>query len=124
MKLSTTAADLTHATASAAPAASSCAGHAQQLGGVSPSTQPDGGEGLAKTQGLPSRGGVQKKRKANVRVDGQEPGIRRERRTSGQRTAKSNIHQGCEAYDSLVEPCPPQEAPATVCCPVWTKRSE
>jgi hypothetical protein len=25
-----------------------CAGHAQQLGGVSPSTQPDGGEGLAK----------------------------------------------------------------------------
>src|SRR5215469_10141163 len=51
MKLSTTAADLTHATASAARAASLCAGHAQQLGGVSPSTQPDGGEGLAKRKG-------------------------------------------------------------------------
>src|SRR3984885_7157429 len=32
-------------------AASLCAGHAQQLGGVSPSTQPDGGEGLAKRKG-------------------------------------------------------------------------
>jgi hypothetical protein len=32
--------------------------------------------------------GVRKKHRANVRVDGQEPDIRRERRTSGQRTAK------------------------------------
>ena len=32
-------------------AALSCTGHAQQLGGVSPSTQPDGGEGLAKRKG-------------------------------------------------------------------------
>jgi hypothetical protein len=40
-----------HFTASAARAASLCAGHAQQLGGVSPSTQPDGGEGLAKRKG-------------------------------------------------------------------------
>jgi len=40
-------------------------------------------------QGLPPRGGVRKKHGTNVRVDGQEPNIRRERRTSGQRTAKS-----------------------------------
>ena len=45
------AACIGHAVASAAPAASLCAGHAQQLGGVSPSTQPDGGEGLAKRKG-------------------------------------------------------------------------
>src|SRR6202022_245246 len=42
---------ISHALASAARAASLCAGHAQQLGGVSPSTQPDGGEGLAKRKG-------------------------------------------------------------------------
>ena len=40
-------------------------------------------------QGLPPRGGVRRKHGANVRVDGQEPDIRRQRRTSGQLTAKS-----------------------------------
>ena len=40
-------------------------------------------------QGLPSRGGVRKKHGSNVRVDGQKPDIRRQHRTSGQRTAKS-----------------------------------
>jgi hypothetical protein len=40
-------------------------------------------------RGLPPRGGVRKKHRASVRVDGQKPDIRRERRTSGQRTAKS-----------------------------------
>jgi len=52
-------------------------------------TQPDGGEGLATTQGLSPRGEVWRKRLANVRVDGQEPGTRREHRTSGPPTAKS-----------------------------------
>jgi hypothetical protein len=41
------------------------------------------------TQGLSPRGEVRRKRRANVRVDGQEPGTRRERRTSGRLTAKS-----------------------------------
>ena len=40
------------------------------------------------TQGLSSRGEVRKKRGANVRVDGQEPDIRRQCRASGQLTAK------------------------------------
>src|SRR5215510_9235269 len=40
-------------------------------------------------QGLPPRGGVRKKHGANVRVDEQKPDIRRQRRTSGQLTAKS-----------------------------------
>jgi hypothetical protein len=40
-------------------------------------------------QGLPPRGGVRKQHGSNVRVDGQEPDIRRQHRTSGQRTAKS-----------------------------------
>src|ERR1019366_7318766 len=40
-------------------------------------------------QGLPPRGGVRKKHGSNVRVDGQKPDIRRQHRTSGQRTAKS-----------------------------------
>jgi hypothetical protein len=40
-------------------------------------------------QGLPPRGGVRKKHESNVRVDGQEPDTRRQRRTSGQLTAKS-----------------------------------
>ena len=40
-------------------------------------------------QGLPSRDGVRRKHGSNVRVDGQKPDIRREHRTSGQRTAKS-----------------------------------
>ena len=40
-------------------------------------------------QGLPPRGGVRRKHGANVRVDGQEPDIRRQHRTSGQLTAKS-----------------------------------
>ena len=39
-------------------------------------------------QGLPPRGGVRKKHGSNVRVDGQKPNMRRERRTSGQLTAK------------------------------------
>jgi len=53
------------------------------------STQPDGGEGLATTQGLSPRGEVWRKRIANVRVDGQTSGTRRKRRTSGPLTAKS-----------------------------------
>jgi hypothetical protein len=40
-------------------------------------------------QGLPPRGGVRKKHGSNVRVDGQKPDTRRQRRTSGQLTAKS-----------------------------------
>ena len=40
-------------------------------------------------QGLLPRGGVRKKHGSNVRVDGQEPDTRRERRTSGQLIAKS-----------------------------------
>ena len=40
-------------------------------------------------QGLPPRGGVRRKHGSNVRVDGQEPDIRRQHRTSGQLTAKS-----------------------------------
>src|SRR5271157_4810385 len=40
-------------------------------------------------QGLPSRDGVRRKHGSNVRVDGQKPDIRRQHRTSGQRTAKS-----------------------------------
>ena len=40
-------------------------------------------------QGLPPRGGVRRQHGANVRVDGQKPDIRREHRTSWQRTAKS-----------------------------------
>ncbi len=40
-------------------------------------------------QGLPPRGGVRKKHGSNVRVDGQEPDMRRQCRTSGQLTAKS-----------------------------------
>jgi len=40
-------------------------------------------------QGLPPRGGVWRKHGANVRVDGQKPDIRRQRRTSGQLTVKS-----------------------------------
>ena len=40
-------------------------------------------------QGPPPRGGVRKKHGSNVRVDGQEPDIRRQCRTSGQLTAKS-----------------------------------
>jgi hypothetical protein len=74
--------------ASAAPAASLCAGHVQQLGGESP--LPNLMEVKAsETQGLSLRGEVRRKRRANVRVDGQEPDTRRQCRTSGQRTAKS-----------------------------------
>ena len=40
-------------------------------------------------QGLPPRGGVRRKHGSNVRADGQKPDIRRQHRTSGQRTAKS-----------------------------------
>jgi len=40
-------------------------------------------------QGLPPRGGVRRQHGSNVRVDGQEPDIRRQHRTSGQLTAKS-----------------------------------
>src|SRR5437764_2952897 len=40
-------------------------------------------------QRLSVRGEVRSKRGANVRVDGQEPGTRREGRTSGPLTAKS-----------------------------------
>jgi hypothetical protein len=47
-------------------------------------------------QGLPPRGGVWKKHGSNVRVDGQKPGIRRERRTSGQLTAKSISIKGAK----------------------------
>ena len=47
-------------------------------------------------QGLPLRGGVQRKHGTNVRVDGQKPNRRRPCRTSGQLTAKSKIHQGAK----------------------------
>jgi hypothetical protein len=47
-------------------------------------------------RGLPPRGGVRKKHRASVRVDGQKPDIRRERRTSGQRTAKSISIKGAK----------------------------
>ena len=47
-------------------------------------------------QGLPPRGGVLKKHGSNVRVDGQKPDIRRERRTSGQLTAKSISIKGAK----------------------------
>ena len=40
-------------------------------------------------QGLPSRDRVPRKHGSNVRVDRQEPDIRRQHRTSGQLTAKS-----------------------------------
>src|SRR5436190_20846237 len=40
-------------------------------------------------QGLPPRGGVRKKHGTNVRVDEQKPDTRRQRRTTGQLTAKS-----------------------------------
>jgi len=40
------------------------------------------------TQGLPPWGGVWRKRGANARIDGQEADTRRERRASGQLTAK------------------------------------
>ena len=47
-------------------------------------------------QGLPPRGGVRKKHGSNVRVDGQEPDTRRQRRTSGQLTAKSISIKGAK----------------------------
>src|SRR5207245_11527478 len=40
-------------------------------------------------QGLSPRGEVRRKHGTNVRVDGQKPNRRRQRRTSGQLTAKS-----------------------------------
>jgi len=43
----------------------------------------------SKVQGLPPRGGVWRKHRANAWVDGQKPNTRRKHRTSGQRTAKS-----------------------------------
>jgi len=43
----------------------------------------------SKVQGLPPRGGVWRKHRANAWVDGQKPNTRRKRRTSGQRTVKS-----------------------------------
>src|SRR5438034_6628512 len=49
---------------------------------------PDGGEGLAKRKGYRLRG-VLRKRGAKARVDGQKPGTRRERGTSGRLTVKS-----------------------------------
>jgi hypothetical protein len=48
-------------------------------------------------QGLPLRGGVRKKHGSNVRVDGQKPDIRRERRKSGQLTAKSISIKGAKS---------------------------
>src|SRR6266566_3183899 len=47
-------------------------------------------------QGLSPRGEVRRKHGTNVRVDGQKPNRRRPYRTSGQRTAKSIIHQGAK----------------------------
>src|SRR6266566_3858951 len=47
-------------------------------------------------QGRSPRGGVRRKHGPNVRVDGQKPDIRRERRTSGQRTAKSISIKGAK----------------------------
>src|SRR5438552_4812440 len=47
-------------------------------------------------QGLSPGGEVRRKHGTNVRVDGQKPNRRRPYRTSGQRTAKSIIHQGAK----------------------------
>ena len=47
-------------------------------------------------QGLPPRGGVRRKHGANVRVDGQKPDTRRQRRTSGQLTVKSISIKGAK----------------------------
>src|SRR6266699_7264280 len=47
-------------------------------------------------QELSPRGEVRRKHGTNVRVDGQKPNRRRPYRTSGQRTAKSIIHQGAK----------------------------
>src|SRR4029453_3443303 len=47
-------------------------------------------------QGLPPRGGVRRKHGSNVRVDEQEPDIRRQYRTSGQLTAKSISIKGAK----------------------------
>ena len=47
-------------------------------------------------QGLPPRGGVRRKHGSNVRVDEQKPDIRRQRRTSGQLTAKSISIKGAK----------------------------
>src|SRR3954447_23504733 len=47
-------------------------------------------------QGLPPRGGVRKKHGSNVRVDRQKPDTRRQRRTSGQLTAKSISIKGAK----------------------------
>jgi hypothetical protein len=46
--------------------------------------------------GLPPRGGVRRKHGSNVRVDEQKPDIRRQRRTSGQLTAKSISIKGAK----------------------------
>src|SRR5277367_3934978 len=63
--------------------------------GVRVPYQPDGGEGQ-RTARASSRGGVWRKRGAKTRADEQEPARRRERRTSGQRTAKSRSVKGAE----------------------------
>src|SRR6266567_626818 len=47
-------------------------------------------------RGLSPRGGVRRKHGPNVRVDGQKPNKRRERRTSGPLTAKSISIKGAK----------------------------
>jgi hypothetical protein len=47
-------------------------------------------------QGLLPRGGVRRKHGSNVRVDEQKPDIRRQRRMSGQLTAKSISIKGAK----------------------------
>src|ERR1700686_4048943 len=47
-------------------------------------------------QGLPPRGGLRRKHGTNVRVDEQKPDTRRQRRTSGQLTAKSISIKGAK----------------------------
>jgi hypothetical protein len=52
-------------------------------------------------QGLSPRGGVRRKHGSNVRVDGQKPDRRRQRRTSGLLTAKS-ISIKARSVDSAI----------------------
>jgi len=51
---------------------------------------------VSDAQGLSPRGGVWRKREAKVRADEQEPDTRRQRRTSGQRIAKSISIKGAK----------------------------
>jgi hypothetical protein len=53
-----------------------CAEHDRQLGGESPPSKPDGGEGLAKRKGVVARRGDQGERGSAKHAPGAEPGSR------------------------------------------------